>query len=85
MVGGPATYLLAHVAFRWRNIRTLNRDRALAGLLLVATYPIARQLTALTTLTMVTLIAVTMIAYETIRFAEGRDQIRHPNNQTGGL
>ena len=79
MVGGPAMYLLAHVAFRWRNIHSVSRDRMVAGLLLAATYPVARELTALATLSMVTLIAVAMIAYETVRFAEARDRIRHPS------
>ena len=27
LFGGTAVYLLAHVAFRWRNIHTLNRQR----------------------------------------------------------
>ena len=36
MLGGGALYLLAHVAFRWRNILTLNRQRLLCALLLCA-------------------------------------------------
>src|SRR4030095_13627048 len=27
LLGGTSLYLLAHVAFRWRNIHTLNRQR----------------------------------------------------------
>ena len=28
LLGGLALYLLAHVAFRWRNVHRLNRQRA---------------------------------------------------------
>jgi len=34
---------------------------------------------------MVTLIAVAMIAYETVRFAEARDRIRHSSAPTEAL
>ncbi|MGI8462060.1 MAG: hypothetical protein ACR2OC_10560 [Solirubrobacterales bacterium] len=31
LLGGLSIYLLAHVAFRWRNIHTLNRQRLLTS------------------------------------------------------
>ncbi len=47
MIGGAAMYLLAHVAFRWRNIHTLNRQRlvcaALLGVLLAGRWPQRRR------------------------------------------
>ena len=36
LLGGAAMYLLAHVAFRWRNLHTLNRQRLVCAALLVA-------------------------------------------------
>jgi len=39
MLGGTALYLLAHVAFRWRNVHTLSRQRLGCALLLVALGP----------------------------------------------
>ena len=36
LVGGLAIYLLAHVAFRLRNIRTLNTRRLVVAVVLLA-------------------------------------------------
>ncbi|HWX52720.1 MAG TPA: low temperature requirement protein A, partial [Solirubrobacteraceae bacterium] len=36
MLGGAALYLLAHVAFRYRNLHTINRQRLLCAALLLA-------------------------------------------------
>ena len=47
MLGGTAMYLLAHVAFRWRNLHTLNRQRLLCAVLLVALLPLAVEIPAL--------------------------------------
>jgi low temperature requirement protein LtrA len=78
LVGGVATYLLAHVAFRYRNLHSVNRQRlALAALLLAALLPVADRPPALVTLAIVTGSMVALIAYEAVRFAEGRDRIRH--------
>ena len=77
MLGGAAIYLLAHVAFRLRNLGTLNKQRLVSAALLVALLPAAVELPALATLAMLAAILVALIAYETIRFAERRDEIRH--------
>src|SRR4051794_8544155 len=47
LFGGAAVYLLAHVAFRWRNIHTLNRRRLATAALLVALIPLAHHVRAL--------------------------------------
>lgn len=77
LVGGLAAYLLAHVAFRFRNIRTLNKQRLLLAAVLLALVPFADELDALATLAVVAALMVSLIAYEAIRFAEGRDRVRH--------
>ena len=77
MLGGTAMYLLAHVAFRWRNIGTLNRQRLVCSMLLLALIPLGTELPSLATLAMLVAILVALITYETIRFAELRDRIRH--------
>ena len=43
LLGGTALYLLAHVAFRWRNVHTLNRQRLACAALLVALVPLGRR------------------------------------------
>lgn len=77
LVGGLAIYLLAHVAFRFRNVRTLSRQRLLLAVVLLALLPVADRPDALVTLAVTTALMVALIAYEAIRFAAGRDQVRH--------
>ena len=77
LCGGVAMYLVAHVLFRLRNVRTFNRHRSLVSALLLALIPAAVELPALATLAIVAGLCVGLIAYEAIRFAEARDRVRH--------
>ena len=77
LCGGVALYLIAHVLFRLRNVRTLNRQRVVVSALLVVLVPFALEIPALATLVAVTALCVGLIAYEAIRFAEARDRVRH--------
>jgi low temperature requirement protein LtrA len=77
LLGGTALYLLAHVAFRWRNVHRFSAQRLLAALLLVALVPAAVELPALATLAILTAVLAALIVYETIRFADLRDRLRH--------
>jgi low temperature requirement protein LtrA len=77
LLGGTAIYLLAHVAFRWRNVHRFSWQRLLAAVLLGALLPAALELSALTTLAMVGALLAALIAFETWRFAELRDRLRH--------
>ena len=77
MFGGMALYLLAHVAFRFRNLRTINKQRLVTAFLLVALLPVVVAVDALVALALMSALLVLLIAYETIRFADARDRIRH--------
>ncbi|HEV2998044.1 MAG TPA: low temperature requirement protein A [Solirubrobacteraceae bacterium] len=79
LLGGAATYLLAHVGFRLRNLGTLNRQRLFCALLLVALVPavVALKLPSLATLAILAAILASLILYEALRFAEARDRVRH--------
>lgn len=77
LCGGVALYLIAHILFRLRNVRTLNRQRLVVAALLLALLPIAVEIPALATLAAVASFCVGLIAYEAIRFAEARDRVRH--------
>jgi hypothetical protein len=70
-------YLIAHVLFRLRNVRTWNRHRSIVSVLLLVLIPFALELPALATLGLVAALCVGLIAYEAIRFAEARDRVRH--------
>jgi low temperature requirement protein LtrA len=76
-LGGTALYLLAHVAFRWRNVHRFSAERLLCAAVLVALLPVAIELPALATLAMLAAALSALIAYETVRFAELRDRLRH--------
>ena len=77
MLGGAAVYLLAHVAFRLRNVHSLNRRRLACAVLLLALIPVGAELPALATLGILAAVLTTLIAYEALRFAEARDRVRH--------
>jgi low temperature requirement protein LtrA len=77
LLGGSALYLLAHVAFRLRNVHTVNWQRSICALVLVVLIPVARDLPALGTIAVLAAVLTTLIAYETIRFADARDRVRH--------
>lgn len=75
--GGVALYLVSHVLFRLRNMRTLSRRRLVAAVLVAALTPAAVELPALATLAIIAAVLSGLIAYETIRFAEARARVRH--------
>jgi low temperature requirement protein LtrA len=77
MLGGIALYLLGHIAFRLRNVHTLNRQRLVCAVVLVALLPLAVEVPALATLAILTGVLSALIAYEALRFAEARDRARH--------
>jgi low temperature requirement protein LtrA len=77
MFGGMALYLVAHVAFRYRNLHTFNSQRLATAVLLAALIPLAVEIDALIALAVVAAVMVLLITYETIRFAAARDRIRH--------
>ena len=77
MLGGTALYLLATVAFRWRNVHRFSTQRLLCAILLAALAPAAVELPALATLGILAAALMVLIAYEATRFAELRDRLRH--------
>jgi low temperature requirement protein LtrA len=78
LLGGVAIYLLAHVALRLRNARTINAERLVLALALFAAIPVALTVPALATLVGVNVLLWVMIAYETVRvYDERRYRLRH--------
>ncbi|HUQ62208.1 MAG TPA: low temperature requirement protein A [Acidimicrobiales bacterium] len=77
LIGGVALYLLAHVAFRLRNFHTVNKQRLLVALVLMALVPLGTEVPAIAALGACAILFCTLIAYEAVRFAEGRNQVRH--------
>jgi len=77
LLGGAALYLLAHVAFRWRNVHRFNWYRLAAAAILAALVPAAVELPALATVAILAIVLVALIVVETRVFAEMRERLRH--------
>jgi low temperature requirement protein LtrA len=79
LLGGAALYLLAHVAFRLRNVRSLSARRLVCAVVLIALVPVAVALSApsLATLGLLAAVLVAMTVYEALRYAAARERLRH--------
>jgi low temperature requirement protein LtrA len=77
LLGGTAVYLLAHVAFRWRNVHRFSTGRLICALVLFALIPLGEELDALVMLALLAVLLAALIAYETAHFAELREKMRH--------
>jgi low temperature requirement protein LtrA len=76
VLGGTAMYLLAHVAFRFRHIRTLNTRRLGLSVLLVAFIPVAVEIPALATISVLAVALALLIVVETRAYGEDRARVR---------
>jgi low temperature requirement protein LtrA len=84
LLGGTALYLLAHVAFRWRNVHRFSVQRLVCAAVLVALVPMAMAIPALATVAIVAVVLAVLIAYENARFAELRERLRHQLGEDAG-
>jgi low temperature requirement protein LtrA len=76
LCGGVALYLVGLIAFRLRNIGTLNRQRTIVAALAAALIAVSPAVDALVTLALLALLCSGLIAYEAIRFGDARRRIR---------
>lgn len=81
LLGGIALYLLAHVAFRWRNVHRFSTQRLVCAVVLLALVPLALEVPALVTMAIAAVLLVALIVYETVRFADLRERLRHQLGQ----
>jgi low temperature requirement protein LtrA len=77
LAGGVALYLLALSLLKRRNIGSFNLPRLAAAALLALLVPAVTRLPALASLGIVAAVMCGLVAYETWRYAEARDRIRH--------
>jgi len=76
LFGGVALYLLGHLLFRRRNMRTWNVQRAAAMALLLALIPVGVVAPAWVSLVLLTSVLVALVTYESLHFAAGRRALR---------
>jgi low temperature requirement protein LtrA len=77
LYGGVVLFLVAHAAFKYRTWHQVTVRRLVVAGLLVALVPAAMELPALAALGLLTAVMVVMIATESVRYSEVREQIRH--------
>jgi low temperature requirement protein LtrA len=77
LMGGVATYLAGHLAFRLRNVGSINRPRLIAAIAALGLYPVATSVDALVALALAAGLMTALITYEAIAFREARDRVRH--------
>jgi low temperature requirement protein LtrA len=77
LLGGVATYLLGLVAFRYRHVRTVNRQRLGLAIVLLILVPVATAISALAALAIVDVLIWAMIVYEHRGYGDGRGKLRH--------
>jgi hypothetical protein len=78
---GPAVYLVAHLAFRYRNIGTVNKPRLLVSILLILLIPVCAIVPALISLGIVGLVLGLLVTYEFWHYADARQKLRHGEAQ----
>ena len=76
LCGGVALYYLAHIAFRLRNVRSVNWQRLVAALGCLALIPVATNARAIVGLAAIAGLCAILITYEAIRFREARARVR---------
>jgi low temperature requirement protein LtrA len=83
LFGGLALYYGGHVAFRLRNVHTLNRQRILTALVCLALIPLATEVDSIVALGVAAGISATLIIYEALHLAEARRRIREASAHPG--
>ena len=76
LYGGVAAYLLAHLAFRLRNIGSINRPRAVVAVVVLLAPLATAKLPALAALAVLAGLLVGLVAFEVVRYAEARAAVR---------
>ncbi|MBI1351603.1 MAG: low temperature requirement protein A [Actinomycetales bacterium] len=76
LFGGLALYLVAHLAFRLRNMGTWNVQRLVAAAVLLALIPVGTLVPAIVSVTAATAATVALVTFEAVRFRAARHQLR---------
>lgn len=76
LYGGPALYLLGHVAFKRRLHPPISVLRSSTALLLLAGIPLGSNLAPLAALALLLVVLGALVAVETARYSEVRHQLR---------
>ena len=76
LFGGAALYLLAHVAFRWRNVHRFSAQRVVAAGVCCALIPVGLHVPATVSLGLLGVLLCGLVVYERARFGDLRGRLR---------
>jgi low temperature requirement protein LtrA len=76
LCAGVAVYLLGHIAFRLRNVHSVNRPRLLVAGLCLALIPVAMRIDALVMLGIIAALLSGLILYEVTAYRDARARVR---------
>jgi low temperature requirement protein LtrA len=76
LLGGVAIYLLGLVAFRYRHVGSINRQRLGLAIVLLILVPVATAVPALVSLAIVVALIWAVIGFEHPRYGPGRQELR---------
>ena len=84
MYGGVAAYLVAHLAFRRRNVGSINLPRAVTAVVLLLVPVVGVDLPALAALAVLAAILTGLIVFEVVRYREARRAVRAAGHSAEG-
>jgi low temperature requirement protein LtrA len=82
LLGGIALYLLGLVAFRYRHVRTWNRNKSILAAALIVLVPVATAIPALLTLAIAAALLALLVVREHAGYDERRSELRARNTMT---
>jgi low temperature requirement protein LtrA len=82
LLGGLALYLLGLVAFRYRHVHTLNRNKLILAAILLVLVPVGTALPALLTLAIAAALLALLVIREHVGYDERRRRLRARNTMT---
>lgn len=79
LYAGVILYLLGHVGFKWRTVHRLSFSRLVTAALAAIAIPLmlVLEVPALGELGVLTALLAGLVAYESIRYAQERDELKH--------
>jgi low temperature requirement protein LtrA len=77
LFGGVVIYLLGHVGFKWRTVHKLGVSRLVTAALALIAVPLLAKVPALGQLGVLAALLAGLVAFESVRFAQERDQLKH--------
>jgi low temperature requirement protein LtrA len=81
LFAGVVLYLLGHVGFKWRTTHRLGISRLITAALCLLAIPALAHAPALAQLAVLAALLSLLVAFESVRYAREREQLRHAAHQ----